>query len=441
MASTKIGVLPRDDETNGWANTLPDRTPQPALAGDIKADWIVVGAGFAGLAATRRLAQNRPDDKVVLLDAQRVGDGASARNSGFVIDLPHNVGAADPDDHEAGHRVMRLSRAASAYLEDAVTSHQIRCDWSHAGQYMSAASGSGEAFLEGFKAELDGLGEPYRELDSKALATELGTGFFRSAVHTPGTVLMQPAALVRGLGDTMPENVVLHERSPVTAIDYGGPVRVSTPGGSVEAPKIILAVNGFAPQFDQYRGRLFSIRAFASLTRPLTDDETAALGGRGGWGVVPTNAFAGATLRHTRDNRLLFRQNIGYAARLYTPQSTHAAIRESHIPLFRARYPMLPEVTFEHTWVGYLCLARNYAPGFGQPAENVYTAVCQNAIGATKGTVSGMLAADLACGVDNPLIADMQALGQPSRLPPRPFLDIGAWAAVKWWAWQGRGER
>ncbi|MEE9209522.1 MAG: FAD-dependent oxidoreductase, partial [Kiloniellales bacterium] len=59
----------------------------------------------------------------------------------------------------------------------------------------------------------------------------------------------------------------------------------------------------------------------------------------------------------------------------------------------------------------------------------------------TKGTVSGMLAADLACGVDNPLIADMEAFGQPNRLPPRPFLDIGAWATVKWWTWQGRGER
>lgn len=441
MATTKIGTLPRDDDNNGWANTLPDRTPKPPLEGDIKADWIVVGAGFAGLAATRRLAENRPGDKVVLLDAQRVGDGASGRNSGFVIDLPHNVGSADQSSLEASQRVMRLSRAASAYLEDTVTRHQIRCDWSHRGQYMSAVSGQGEAFLEGFKAELDALGEPYRELDSKALAGELGTGYFRAAVHTPGTVLMQPAALVRGLGDTMPENVVLHERSPVTEIDYGGPIRVRTPVGSVEAPKIILAVNGFAPQFDQYCGRLFNIRAFASLTRPLTPGETAALGGGGDWGVVPTNAFAGATLRHTQDNRLLFRQNIGYASRLFTPQSEHAAIRESHLPLFRARFPMLPEVTFEHTWVGYLCLARNFAPGFGQPAENVYTAVCQNAVGVTKGTASGMLAADLACGVDNPLIADIEAFGQPNRLPPRPFLDIGAWATVKWWTWQGRGER
>ncbi len=79
MATTKIGTLPRDDDNNGRANTLPERTPNQPLEGDIKPDWIVVGSGFAGLAATRRLAENRPGDKVVLLDAQLVGDGASVR--------------------------------------------------------------------------------------------------------------------------------------------------------------------------------------------------------------------------------------------------------------------------------------------------------------------------------------------------------------------------
>ena len=440
MAATRIATLPDDDDTCGWSRTLPERTPKPPVEGDIKADWIVAGAGFAGLAAARRLAENRPGDKVVLLDAQRIGDGASGRNSGFVIDLPHNVGA-DLANLDAEHRALRLARAALAYLEDNVTKHQIRCNWSQRGQYMAAVSPKGEAALESFKAELDGLGEPYRALDTRETAAALGTGYYSAAVHTPGTALMQPAALVRGLGDTMPENVALHERSPVVEIDYGERIRVTTPKGSVEAPAIILAVNGLAPKFGHYRRRVFSFRAFASLTRPLTPDETKALGGSGDWGIVPTNPFGGATLRHTQDNRLLFRQNIGYTSRFHTHQSEHAAIQRRHVPLFRARFPMLPEVTFDYTWVGYLCLSRNFAPGFGRHAPNVFTAVCQNAVGATKGTVSGMLAADLACAEDNPLIADMELLGQPEKLPPHPFLDIGAWAAIKWWTWQGRAER
>ncbi len=69
---TKVKILPGDDNANGWSRILPARTPQPALKGAVRADWIVLGAGFAGLAAARRLAEQRPDERVVLLEAQAV---------------------------------------------------------------------------------------------------------------------------------------------------------------------------------------------------------------------------------------------------------------------------------------------------------------------------------------------------------------------------------
>jgi len=90
----RIAILPGDDDSNGWTRMLPPRRPRPPLEGDTRADWAVLGAGFAGLAAARRLAENRPNDRIVLIDAQAVADGASGRNSGFAIDLPHNVGSS-----------------------------------------------------------------------------------------------------------------------------------------------------------------------------------------------------------------------------------------------------------------------------------------------------------------------------------------------------------
>ena len=99
-------------------------------------------------------------------------------------------------------------------------------------------------------------------------------------------------------------------------------------------------------------------------------------------------------------------------------------IRAQHQRLFEERFPMLPDVDMEYTWTGYVCLSHNGSPEFGEIADNVYASVCQNAIG-TKGTVGGMLAADMACGVDNELIGFMQSLGEPSKMPPRPFLDLG----------------
>ena len=101
---------------------------------------------------------------------------------------------------------------------------------------------------------------------------------------------------------------------------------------------------------------------------------------------------------------------------------------------------MLEQVAIEHTWAGFVCLSLNHAPGFGQVGPNVWAAVCQNAVGVTKGTVGGMLAADLACGEDNALIADMLALGSPQKLPPQPFLGWGVRIRNRWDLWRARHE-
>ena len=114
--------------------------------------------------------------------------------------------------------------------------------------------------------------------------------------------------------------------------------------------------------------------------------------------------------------------------------------RREHQRLFKARFPALRDVELEHTWSGFICLANNGSPGFGRVAPTVHTAVCQNAVGVTKGTIGGILAADMACGIDNELIADMEGLGTPDRLPPRPFLDIGVRAKFAWEVFGSRHE-
>ena len=137
-----VKILPKEDATNGWSRILPPREPTPALRGDVRADWLVVGAGFAGLAAARRLAENRPDDHIVLLDAHEVGEGASGRNSGFAIDLPHNVGG-EFEELSGAHGYIRLSRAAIDYLDACVTQNRIECAYTHRGKYHAARTDSG----------------------------------------------------------------------------------------------------------------------------------------------------------------------------------------------------------------------------------------------------------------------------------------------------------
>jgi glycine/D-amino acid oxidase-like deaminating enzyme len=439
---TAIDLLPKDDKTNGWLNILPPRQAKPPLRGERRADWLVLGAGFAGLAAARRLAELRPGEEILLLEAQAAGEGTSGRNSGFAIDIPHGIGA-HLSQRPSAQRQLRIARAGVAYLERAVHDGGIACNWSRRGKYHAAVKPRGvRTALQPLRAMLEGLGEPHRWLDRDACRSELGTGYFEAAVHTPGTVLLNPAALCRGLADTLPANVTLCERSPVVEFDPANGVRVRTPEGSAFAPRAIVATNSYAGEFGIFRDRLIGMALMASLTRPLTEGERAALGSVGDWGITPASSYAGTTLRYTQDHRLLIRQHIEYRPGLRMTADELQRVRDgSHLRSLRARFPMLPELGFEHSWTGFVCLSGNRAPGFGQIAGNLWAAVCQNGIGVARGTTSGMLAAELALGEDNPLIGDMLALGQPSRLPPRPIRDWGIRLRGRYELYRNRGER
>lgn len=436
----KINRLPKDDKTNGWSAVLPARDAKPELRGDIKADWVVLGAGYAGLAAARRLAENCPDEKIAVIDAGEAGENASGRNSGFAIDLPHNVGSS-LDELEGSHRFMRLARMAIDHLENVVETHGIDCDWSRAGKYHTAVSERGTRdVLEPFRKELDALGEPYEWIQKDDLQKRLGSPHFNAAVYTPDCVLMNPAALTRGLADTLPENVTLYENSPVIAAEFQNGVSLTTTNGSLRGPKMIMAANGFSEQFGFHRQKFLHLIAHASLTRPLTEKEQAIYGVAEPWGMTPANAFAGITMRYTADKRILIRHGLSYRPNQRIKPGEHAKVQRTHKKLFDQRFPGLEAVEMEHTWSGFVCLSRNGAPAFGRLGSNIWSAVCQNAVGVTKGTFGGILAADLATGRDNPLISDMKSLGEPDTLPPKPFLDLGVQARFQWELFSNRHE-
>ncbi|MBT7614258.1 MAG: FAD-binding oxidoreductase [Rhodospirillaceae bacterium] len=337
---------------------------------------------------------------------------------------------------------MALARAAVNYLETSVNEFDIACDWSKRGKYHAShsARGKGEV-LEPFARELESLGEPFRWLDARELQSEIGTPYYHAAVYTPGCILMNPAALCRGLADNMPANVTLYENTPVAGLEQENGIRLTTPNGSIFAPRMILTTNGFAEQFSFFANQLIPIAAHASLTRCLTSDERAALGGEDDWGLTPANAIAGVTMRFTRDHRILIRQGFQYKPDFRVSDAERATARQNHVACFRERFPMLPDVTMEHTWTGIVCLSRNSAPGFGKIAPNVWTSVCQNAVGVTKGTFGGILAADLACERDNELIGFMESLGEPDVLPHKMLMKIGVPAKIAWDIWSNRHEK
>ena len=136
---------------------------------------------------------------------------------------------------------------------------------------------------------------------------QLGTRHFKAAVYTPGCILLNPAALVRGLADSLPENVTLFENSQVLSIDHAGGMRVTTPNGE--------ACEETVPRVNVCRAfRLlpdaFCLRRQCLLSRQLTPEEQKLMGTEKTWGVTPSNAFVSVTMRYTSDHRILMRNNI-----------------------------------------------------------------------------------------------------------------------------------
>lgn len=434
-----VNTLPEEDGANGWTAILPARRAGPPLKTRESFDWAVLGAGFTGLAAARRLAELRPDDRIAVVDADVVGEGASGRNSGFAIDHAHALGGAE--NAETAPSENRLYTEALRRLRVLVEEYNIECDWRDSGKYHAAMSARGaESVLKPLLRHLEDAGMPCRWCDRAAMTEATGAQFYEAGVFTPGTALVNPAALIRGIADALPENVTLYENTEVKGIETGARVILWTDQGAVEARGLILATNAYTPAVGFFERQLLPLIAFASLSAPMNEAQRKALGGAQSWGVTPADGFVAPTIQRTGDHRILFRYDIRYRPGLRLHKGELKRMAARHRGAFRKRFPMLADLPLDHTWSGYLCTSANFHSAFGAAAERVWVAAGHQGVGVTRGTIAGTLIADVATGTDNPLIADMQKIASPPVNPPRPFLDWGVAARLAWHRFANRHE-
>jgi len=428
----KVSSLPADDAACGWFHTSAAREARPAHQSNSSARWVVLGAGFTGLACARQLALNFPDDEILLIEAQQVGFGTSGRNAGFAIDLPHDIGAKDYiGEITAAKNTLALNKLGQSILQNNIEQYQIDCQMHPSGKYQSAVEKQGLAILEAYQSGLEKLGEPCQMIEAADLPEHLGTSFYKRALFTPGTFLFQPAALVKGLADNLPQNVTLYENTPITAIEHGDKIKLIHANGSITTNTLILANNIFGMHFGFLQKHMLPVFLYASLTRPLTQQEQQQLGGKEHWGVIPAHPF-GSTVRRTPDQRILIRNCMSFNPGAKPNRDLLERFKKRHQFSFKQRFPMLPNAEFEYSWSGCLALSKNHQGFFGELAPNVYGVLCCNGLGVTGGTVRGTLLADwLAKKHEHQsLINALLAGKKPNRLPPQPFLSLGVNATL-----------
>ncbi len=433
---TVVSIRPRYDRQNAWLQLLGPQPEPKVLEGSVAADHVGVGGGFGGLAAARRLAELAPSAHIVMLEADRIGNNAAGRCSGFIIDHAHNLRAKGFADDTAGaRRQIALQRAGIDWLDDIVHEHAIDCDWRRDGKIHAAASPRGEQMLRDFAASLDAIDEDYHEYDAAELRRRFGTGFYRSGIHAPHSVTVQPAALVTGLARTLPRNVTVYESSMVTDVELGPPHTLRTAAGVVRTPSLVLAANGFGEGFGFFRNRLLPLITWGSMTRELTDAEVAALGGDESYNVIPAHP-AGTTVRRLPTRRILIRNQYTFSRRS-DGITGRDAVRRVHERSFRNRYPMLADVELEYTWGGALSLSRNGSGVCGPLGPGVWATMVYQGVGMAKGTVSGkLLAEQIATGERHPAVDVLTGGATPSRNVPEPLNGWGIRLNIRWRRWQ-----
>ena len=414
-----------NDKTCAWINDLVPRTNVKSLKKNEDCDWLIIGAGYTGLSAARKLSQLHSNDKIILIDAQLAGEGASSRNSGYLVDSTLNDGFTSNKKLKNYKKKVDIYKLGIEAVKRFIKEHQVDCDWNECGKYFASSKEEDEKILKNFSAILSKLGFEHNILSNEYLKKRLGTNFYNIALHTKGGVLLHLGKLVRAMIDTLPENVNLYENSSLLNWKkVNGIVICNFKNGSVKTKKIIFAANGFLKSLGIKSNYNFPITLTASMTRSLTNEEFDLIGKPKEWGILPVRPM-GATIRMTKDRRILIRNT----AEVYNPyQMPQSELNKRSLKQkvgIKKRFPQLPDDIIQSSWSGIVSRTRNSSQIFEKIDENIFAAGCYNGSGIGVGTLFGEQIAIKASNENTKEIETIESRNKPTWLPPQPFLNLG----------------
>ncbi len=354
-----------------YAATVPEQPPRPSLSGGARADVAIVGAGFTGLNAALTLAE--AGRSVVVLEAERVGWGASGRNGGQLHSGQRRDQHYLHDTYgpEMARRLWEMAEEAKSLLHGRAARYGIDMDWmpglieaAHKPRFVQE-----EWDYADFLAREYGY-EGIERLESDELAAAIGTDLYHGGVRDPGAGHLHPLKLAQGLARALETTGgVIHEESPVTRLEdlAGGRVRVVTEGGFVEADMVLLAGNGYLSGLDaDSEARVMPISNYILTSEPL--DEAAADALIPGREAVSDSRFVVYYWRLTKDRRLLF--GGGETYRKGGPRDVAAFVR-GHLANV---YPELTGLKVSHAWGGPLAVTQTRLPCLRRTRPGVYVA-------------------------------------------------------------------
>ncbi|MDS9469930.1 FAD-binding oxidoreductase [Paracoccus sp. MBLB3053] len=360
-------------------------------------DVAVIGAGFTGLGAARKLAAE--GRSVVVLEARSVGFGASGRNGGHLNNgIAHSYLAARKEFGPEKARALYLAFDAGIdTIERLVAEEGIECDFRRTGKLKLASKPQHmEAIARNFEA-IHAEVDPETELLTRDdLSVEIGSEQFHGAMLQKKSAMMHMGRFVSGLaGAVTRRGAQIHEDAPVTARrEMGRGWALETPRGSVTADKVLLATGAYTPPaFGWFRRRIVPVGSFLLATRVLAPDEVRATlpGNR----TCVTSMNIGNYFRLSPDNRLIFGGRARFSAR--SDQQSDARSGEILRRAMVGIFPHLSDTEIDYCWGGLVDMTQDRYPRAGF-ADGLYYAMGYSGHGAQIATHMGEIMADLITG-------------------------------------------
>jgi gamma-glutamylputrescine oxidase len=376
-----------------YAATAQAAPGRPPVAGDVTCDVCVVGAGLTGCATALELAER--GFKVVLVEGERVGWGASGRSGGqaifgFGTDMGRIAAQVGP---ETARRLWDVSVEALDWVRGRVARHGIECDlqWGHLHAATKPRQRHELLELQHELAGTYGYDSP-RFLERDAVEALVATRRYCAGLLDPRSGHLHPLNYTLGLARAAAAaGVQVFERSPVTRIERGDPLRLVSPRGTITARYAVLTRGGYVAGLHvPVNWRVMPVGTYVVATEPLGEARASALI-RENVAVADVN-FVLDYFRRSADQRLLFGGRVSYSGidARDTGRATGARMRRV--------FPQLAGVKLDYVWGGYVDITMSRAPDFGRIDPNLYYLQGFSGHGIAMGGMAGRLAAEAVAG-------------------------------------------
>lgn len=376
-----------------YADTAVGMQAHPQLTTETKCDVCIVGAGYTGLSAALHLAKK--GYRVVVLESQRVGWGASGRNGGQ-LGSTHRKTQHELEQmlgKEAAKGMWELAKESIATVKDIIDTYKIECDLTPGIIHAAWKKDDIKELEEEFDSLTNHYGYDQLEmLDRPHMREQVGSTRYWAGLLDKGSAHLHPLNYALGLARAAQSHgAQIYENSAVTEITHADPATVKTATGTVTASHVLLACNGYLGNLEKrVNGFIMPINNFIIATEPLGKEQARALI-RDNVAIADTK-FVIDYYRLSADNRLLFGGGENYSPRF--PKDIANFVRK---PMLRV-FPQLKDTKIDYAWGGTLALTLNRMPHFGHLKPNIVYAHGYSGQGINMATLGGKLAAEAISG-------------------------------------------